>query len=743
MKILVTGASGFLGSHLCRELGKSGHAVTAVSSRDANLREQGALDRYNATSFDRVYHLAAWTQAGDFCLTHAGEQWVINQQINTTVLDWWQRCQPQAKMIAIGSSCCYEPGLPHVEENFLRGEPIESLFTYAMTKRMLYTGLRALNKQFGLKYLFVIPSTLYGPDYHLDGRQMHFIFDLMRKIVEGKYLGNPVVLWGDGSQKRELIHVSDFVREMNLLADSHDNEIVNIGEGTEHSIREFAQALCNLIGFDAGAIHYDTSKYVGAKSKVLDIKKLQTLLPNSPRISLGEGLKGVVEWYVQNAAPQPPKGNSETAQHYLDAAELAMNNKAYDRVFTLLEKAFALDPNSDRLQQLTNRYQDASQPADPKSIDDNQTAVRTAAAILSRNPLCIDQFVTYYAFGDGVGNCVGLVAKILREWGFPSHIFAESGDKRLEGEWYRYEAHHAISSPRNVVLYHPSDGTSELIPYLKAIPDRKYLYYHNITPAEFFAPWDARTANICATARTVISEMRPMIAGSVSDSAFNSQDLVGLGYAPSTVLHLPFFRQQFLETPADEEVLAKFNDGLTNIIFVGRFAPNKCQHDVINAFAEYQRKHNPNSRLILCGSQVGSATYTEHLRSLSESCGAKNIVFTDHISFNQLIAYYRVSHAFLCLTEHEGFCIPLLEAMQFNVPILAFDGSAVSETLDGCASLVQTKDLGVIADQLHRLLTDAALRENIIGRQQCRLESFTEERYRDRLAGFLRPILCA
>jgi GDP-L-fucose synthase len=301
MKILVTGATGFLGTHLCEHLRAMGHAVTGVGSKDCDLTQQDALAEFSGGSlWDHIYHLAAWTQAGDFCLRHPGEQWIKNQQINTNVLGWWSNQQPQAKMIAIGTSCCYEPGTPHVEERFLLGEPTESLYTYGMTKRMLLVGLKALQKQFGLRYLFVVPSTLYGADYHLDGRQMHFIFDLLRKIVNGKRYGEPVELWGDGNQQRELIHVRSFVQAMCELAGRVDNEIYNIGGGAEYPIRWYAEQLSGLVGYDSSLIRYDTSKYVGATSKVLRIEKIQKELPSWKPVPLELGLKEIVDWYQAN-----------------------------------------------------------------------------------------------------------------------------------------------------------------------------------------------------------------------------------------------------------------------------------------------------------------------------------------------------------------------------------------------------------------------------------------------------------
>jgi GDP-L-fucose synthase len=297
MNVLVTGGTGFLGTALVRRLRVDGHAVAALGSRDTDLTRGEPFPAYSARRFDVIYHLAAWTQAGDFCLKHPGEQWVKNQQINTNVLAWWQRHQPQAKLVAIGTSCSYAPELPLVEEQYLNGTPIESLYTYAMTKRMLLVGLRALAAQFGLRYLYLVPSTLYGPGYHTDGRQMHFVFDLIRKLLAAKADGPPAVLWGDGHQKRELVYIDDFVDAAVRLASSADDDVVNVGSGEEYSIREFASAVCELIGYDPALVQYDTSKYVGARSKVLDVSKLARLLPDRATTPLCAGLRATIDWF--------------------------------------------------------------------------------------------------------------------------------------------------------------------------------------------------------------------------------------------------------------------------------------------------------------------------------------------------------------------------------------------------------------------------------------------------------------
>lgn len=300
MNVLVTGATGFLGNALCQELVIRGYNVKKISSRDADLTNKDSLLKFNSVEYEYIYHLAAWTQAGDFCLYHPGEQWIINQQINTNVLAWWQQYQPQAKMIAIGTSCSYDPSQELVENNYLVGDPIESLFTYAHTKRMLYIGLKALHKQFGLSYLYVVPSTLYGPGYHTDGRQMHFIFDLIRKIIRGKLYSETVTLWGDGYQKRELVFVRDFVNILLQINGSYSNDIFNIGEGKEHTIKEFAEIICNYVGYDKNLIEYDVTKYVGAKSKCLNINKIKSLFPEYKQMSIQTGIEETIDWFKQN-----------------------------------------------------------------------------------------------------------------------------------------------------------------------------------------------------------------------------------------------------------------------------------------------------------------------------------------------------------------------------------------------------------------------------------------------------------
>tara|TARA_R110002126_G_scaffold123374_2_gene265356 strand:+ start:1337 stop:2245 length:909 start_codon:yes stop_codon:yes gene_type:complete len=273
--ILVTGATGFLGTHLCKKLKKDGHQVYVSNTKIANLNKVENLNIYNNIKFDYIFHLAAVTKAGDYCLKYKGDQWLHNQTINTNILKYWKDSQPQAKMICMGTSCSYAPDIFMTEQNYLLGEPDKGLYTYAMTKRMLLVGLRSLSEQYGLEWLYFIPSTLYGPNFELDDN--HFIFDFIRNCYNAKYNNDDFVIWGDGEQRRELIYIDDAVNAILALL-GEKNEIFNLGSGEDNSINEFAAMVCQAFDYDSKLIKRDLTKYVGVKEKKIDTIKIDKYL---------------------------------------------------------------------------------------------------------------------------------------------------------------------------------------------------------------------------------------------------------------------------------------------------------------------------------------------------------------------------------------------------------------------------------------------------------------------------------
>lgn len=296
MKVLVTGATGFLGTHLCNRMRELEYEVYLSNTKVGNLYNLENMRVYDQLKFDYIFHLAAVTKAGDYCLKHKGDQWLANQTINTNILSYWKEHQPQAKMICMGTSCSYAPDMPMKEDNYLIGEPDKGLYTYAMTKRMLLVGLKSIEEQYGLSWLYFVPSTLYGANF--DVQDNHFIFDFIRNCYNAKYKGNKFIVWGDGEQRRELIHVNDAVDAMISLL-PHSNEIFNLGSGQDNTINEFAEMVCKAYDYDFKLVEHDLSKYVGVKSKKVSTEKIDKFLSPDKLVKtdLLDGIANAVEYF--------------------------------------------------------------------------------------------------------------------------------------------------------------------------------------------------------------------------------------------------------------------------------------------------------------------------------------------------------------------------------------------------------------------------------------------------------------
>ena len=295
--ILVTGGTGFVGKRLVKRLRDMGHSVYVSNTKNLNLYKIENLYELNSIKMDYIFHLAVATEAGDYCLTHQGEQWINNQILNTNILSYWRDFQPQAKLISMGTSGSYPVNSPMMEGNYLLGSPEEDLFTYAMTKRMLLIGQMALEKQYGLKWLHLVPSTIYGPGFHEEDH--HMIIDLIRKIYNGKHYGTSVELWGDGYQRRELIYIDDAIEAMLGLL-QEENQVFNLGSSNDLPIRHFAEQICNIVGYDQNKIHYNVNRYVGVKKRKLEVDKIKKTLVNYCQTTLKSGLSRTIEFYHDN-----------------------------------------------------------------------------------------------------------------------------------------------------------------------------------------------------------------------------------------------------------------------------------------------------------------------------------------------------------------------------------------------------------------------------------------------------------
>lgn len=352
------------------------------------------------------------------------------------------------------------------------------------------------------------------------------------------------------------------------------------------------------------------------------------------------------------------------------------------------------------------------------------------------------QLLPTISYGDAVGNDTRAIDALLRDMGYETGIYAENTDLRLPTGTALPVSQLPELTEDDAIVYHGSTGTvlNERLPKL---PGRKLMIYHNITPPEFFVPYSRSASDLCAYGLRGIKGLAESLDYCIADSPFNKQDLLRMGFTcPIDVcpILIPF---SDYEKEPDQRVLNVYgSDGITNLLFVGRITPNKKQENIIRAFYAYHKYYNQKSRLILCGSWNGMEPYFHRLVDYTERIGlSDSVIFTGHIKFNEILAWYRIADAFVCMSEHEGFCVPLVEAMYFKVPIVAYKSCAIPDTLDGCGVLLEEQDPIGAAKAIDRAVSDAMLRGEMITGQNRRLKDYSYEEVSARLKELLKNFL--
>lgn len=339
----------------------------------------------------------------------------------------------------------------------------------------------------------------------------------------------------------------------------------------------------------------------------------------------------------------------------------------------------------------------------------------------------IIQILTTVSFGDAVSNDCLAIKRLLQSRGYKTAVYAENLDKRISDPDIRYFNKLRNVGKNDIIIYHLSTGTI-LNRKIKDLPGRKYVVYHNVTPPHFFIKYSGKLAKLCSKGVGEVKDLKDTFEGGCCDSQYNLDELRSYGFTcPLSVrpILIPF--EDYKKEP-DAEVVKKMKDGVKNILFVGRIAPNKCQQDLISMLYAYKKMYSDPVRLILAGNGLGMEKYVARLKCYADNLGlSADVVFTGQISFPAILAYYSTAHCFVCMSEHEGFCVPLAEAMCFDVPILAYDCCAVPGTLNGTGILLEDKDPAVAAANLHEILNNSSLREEIVKEQRERLSDFSYE----------------
>ena len=352
----------------------------------------------------------------------------------------------------------------------------------------------------------------------------------------------------------------------------------------------------------------------------------------------------------------------------------------------------------------------------------------------------IHQVLATLGYGDAIGHEVLGIQRVLHEAGYESDIFVETADYRLEHLTRDYRELIDASAPENLLIHHFSLG-SKASRTAFALPDRMALIYHNITPPEYFVGVNRMLARQCYRGRRELQVYASRCDLALGDSEFNRQDLESLGFPRTAVLPVvPDFSH--LDVPSNRLVASQFDDAWTNILFVGRIIANKKIEDLISFFHAYHTLFNPRSRLLIVGAFSGFERYLATLDQYATSLGVSaNVHFAGQVSDEELVAYYEIADLFLCASEHEGFCVPLVEAFYKEIPVLAYAASAVPSTLDGAGVLYDRKDPRHVAEVMDAILSDCRLQELIVEGQRAALVRLTGKDFAGTLRTFVDQIL--
>ena len=351
----------------------------------------------------------------------------------------------------------------------------------------------------------------------------------------------------------------------------------------------------------------------------------------------------------------------------------------------------------------------------------------------------VHQVLATLGYGDAIGHEVLGIQRALRSAGYASDVFVETADERAEHLTRDYRTLLGTADENRLLLHHFSIG-SKASRVAFALPDRMVLIYHNITPPEYFVDVHDLLVELCFKGRRELAAYVDRCEIALGDSEFNRQELAAIGFPRTGVLPVvPDFSH--LDGEADPFVARDFDDEWVNVLFVGRVIPNKRFEDLIRTFHVYKTRFNPRSRLILVGAHSGFETYLAMLHGLVARLGVHDVYFTGHVSNAELAAYYGVADVLLCASEHEGFCVPLVEAFHMGVPVLAYAAAAVPSTLDGGGVLFGDKDPQHVAALVDAVVSDGELRERILAAQDAALDRLRSRDFAGTLLRFVEAAL--
>lgn len=353
--------------------------------------------------------------------------------------------------------------------------------------------------------------------------------------------------------------------------------------------------------------------------------------------------------------------------------------------------------------------------------------------------LKVSQFVADLAEGDAISmDCIE-IGRILREWGCRTQIYADRVHLQAKVKALPLTQHHPEEDEVAVLHYSLWSASAEYL--LRLRHPRLIMVYHNVTPSEYFRNLNPQAEQATMLGRKALARFAPVTALALGDSEFNRQELEACGFGRTGVLPIAVDFEKLAGLP-NTDLIGRFSNGYVNVLSVGRIVPNKRLEDVIKLFYHYKRRLNPRSRLFLVGPADMGASYGRWLESFVEHLGLDpHVCFPGRVSQPDLLAYYRLARAYVCLSEHEGFCAPLVESMYLGAPVLAYATTAIPETVGDGGVLFHRKDYAAMSEILHLMVEDGSFRERLVASGKRRAAHFGRERVAALLRQHLNAVL--
>lgn len=346
--------------------------------------------------------------------------------------------------------------------------------------------------------------------------------------------------------------------------------------------------------------------------------------------------------------------------------------------------------------------------------------------------LTLHQFVHTLAYGDAISSEALTIKRILNAQGIESEIYVVNVDPRYKSIARHFNEFNGALSPAVLLHYSIASPLNEL--FLSLNGSKRVVLYHNLTPESWFLPYNNRVVEDLRKARAGLESVIKASDIVLGDSSYNLIELESFLKQPGRVLPLPLdeFKWEIDTNPGIMQVLK--GHGGVNILSVGRVAPNKCLEDVIKCFYFYHHKINKNSRLWLTGSDTDTEIYAHELKELISALNLKEVAkLVGPVADSELKAFYQAADLYLCMSEHEGFCVPLIEAMHFGVPLIAFDSCAVAETVGEGGLLVTEKRHAEISELMDQVLTRDEITSELRKNARQELSRFSLAKFTDNL----------